>query len=168
MQPDYLGFLHRHPDYESKIGLRPDHVIVDKPDWEAIRQHQVPPPGFVALSRRNLLTLLHMLDDPDSSKVLHKPTPAGTVHVSPVQDEEAYRNRAPGPMKPEREDFIRRMETATKAIRATMKDNSYPPTWAIKLAKALAKRGCTDDCSCPHIREVATTITEVFHREYGL
>jgi hypothetical protein len=137
---------------------------VDKADWEVVRRCECPPPGFVALSRRNLLTLLHMLDDPDSSKVLHKPTPVGPVMVSPITDEEAYRNRAPGPMSPEREKFIHRMEQAIKEVRVQMRENRNPPLWAYRAAMADAdNRGetcgsCEQALSCPTFDDDAVAI----------
>jgi hypothetical protein len=141
MQPNHLGFLHRHPDYEQRMGLDDKHVVVDREDWEAVRRNQCPPPGFVALSRRNLLTLLHMLDDPESSKVLHKPTPAGKVMVTPVTDEEAYRNRMPGPMRPAHEQFIRLAEKALKEVLVQMNRDENPPLWAFRAAGAVEALG---------------------------
>lgn len=38
----FLGFLHNHPNLESKILLDPDHVIVDKQDWEIVRKNVNP------------------------------------------------------------------------------------------------------------------------------
>lgn len=30
-------FLHNHPGLETQKGIKPDHVIVDRPDWERAR-----------------------------------------------------------------------------------------------------------------------------------
>lgn len=34
---DYIGFLHCHPMKENEMNLDSNHVIVDREDWEAIR-----------------------------------------------------------------------------------------------------------------------------------
>jgi hypothetical protein len=36
--PDYRGFLHRHRKMEASIFLDPDHVVVDRQDWELVRK----------------------------------------------------------------------------------------------------------------------------------
>lgn len=36
---DYIGkidLLHRHPEMEGRMGLDPDHVIVDRKDWDLV------------------------------------------------------------------------------------------------------------------------------------
>jgi hypothetical protein len=38
IDPDFLGFLHRHPDTELKHNLGPEHVVVDRKDWEQARE----------------------------------------------------------------------------------------------------------------------------------
>ena len=35
--PDFQGFLHRHPKQEEESGIDATHVIVDKKDWEIVR-----------------------------------------------------------------------------------------------------------------------------------
>ena len=39
--PDFIGFLHRHPGKETELKLDSDHVIVDKEDWERTRKEVV-------------------------------------------------------------------------------------------------------------------------------
>ena len=37
---EHVGFLHRHPALEAKLGLDFDHIVVDKKDWwEIVRHH---------------------------------------------------------------------------------------------------------------------------------
>ena len=62
------------------------------------------------LSQRNLLTLLHKLEVPGSTATISKPTPEGTVLIHAVPDEVAYRDREPGPMSPDSEQFIKEMK----------------------------------------------------------
>ncbi len=62
------------------------------------------------LSQRNLLTLLHKLEVPGSAATLNKPTPDGYVLIHAVPDEVAYRDREPGPMSPDTEQFIKEMK----------------------------------------------------------
>jgi hypothetical protein len=108
--------LHRHPTLEARANLPPAHVIVDRADYEeAVRQLSMR--SSIALSKRNLLTLLHKLEFPGSKRTIIKPTSTGDVVVSVVTDEEAYRNRAPGPMHPDTEDFIHDMEEALVVVR---------------------------------------------------
>jgi len=68
--------------------------------------------GRIILSRRNLLSLLHKLDDPDSQRTIFKNvlTEEGTIQtliVSAQDDEAHYRDEAPGRMSPATEAFIR-------------------------------------------------------------
>ncbi len=35
-----VGFLHRHPDMEARRNVPDGHVIVDKEDWEKVRNSQ--------------------------------------------------------------------------------------------------------------------------------
>lgn len=37
---DLYGFLHRHPKKEADTNLDSEHVIVDKKDWEILREFQ--------------------------------------------------------------------------------------------------------------------------------
>ena len=37
--PDFLGFLHRHPKKEERHNVVGGHVIVDKPDWLTVREN---------------------------------------------------------------------------------------------------------------------------------
>jgi len=108
--------IHTHPKLEADYGLDIEHVIVDRADYEdAMCRYPTPP--SVTLSRRNLLALLHKLEMPGSHRRIIKPTPAGNVLVSVITDEEAYRNRAPGPMHPDTEEFIVQMEKALTFVR---------------------------------------------------
>lgn len=38
---DLIGFLHRHPGKEAELNLDPDHVIVDKKNWERARKESI-------------------------------------------------------------------------------------------------------------------------------
>lgn len=108
--------IHTHPKLEADHGLDIEHVIVDRADYEeALRRCSTPP--AVALSRRNLLSLLHKLGMPGSERTIIKPTPNGRVIVSAVSDEEAYRNRPAGPMHSDTEEFIVEVETLLEARR---------------------------------------------------
>ena len=108
--------LHSHLVLEEAQGLDTKLVIVDRADYEeALRTLSTPP--SVALSRRNLLALLHKMEMPGSERTIIKPTPTGQVIVSAVTDEEAYRNRAPGPMHPATEAFIIELEAALSLYR---------------------------------------------------
>ena len=54
----------------------------------------------VVLSRRNLLTLLAKLDEPDSHRTLYKLVNSGYFIVQAENDAEHYGTRKPGPMSP--------------------------------------------------------------------
>lgn len=58
----------------------------------------------IALSRRNLLSLLHKLDMPGSQRTLvaHE----GTFVVTVQDDDEHYKGREAGPVHPETEAFV--------------------------------------------------------------
>ena len=62
----------------------------------------------VALSKRNLLTLLVKLYQPESSRTLIKPD--GTV-IMAESDEVHYKGRKPGAMHPETERLMQKIET---------------------------------------------------------
>jgi hypothetical protein len=58
----------------------------------------------IVLSRRNLLALLHKLDEPDSMRSLYK----DGVLVSVEENDEHYpESYLPGPMTPDTEVFIK-------------------------------------------------------------
>ena len=61
--------------------------------------------GMIILSRRNILSLLHKLDMPGSSRTLIAPACAFAIRVE--EDEAHYAGRQPGPMHPDTEEFIR-------------------------------------------------------------
>lgn len=113
--------LHSHPTLEDAYGLDSKYVIVDVAEYEEALRRLATPPS-VALSKRNLLSLLHKLEMPGSERTIIKPTPNGNVVVSVVPDEEAYRNRPAGPMHPETEQFIVDMEVALAYARRMQAD----------------------------------------------
>ena len=123
----------------------------------------------VTLSRRNLLTLLSMLEL-DGHKTLTKPGPLGPTLVSVLSDEEAYRNREAGPMSPWREMFIRLMEDALKVVRRRMQRDSNPPPWALEAARRMrAAEGCAGcEEPCGLIAADAQVIADCYRAEYGL
>lgn len=161
-------FLHHHSELELALRLDDDHVIVDKADWDAAFQRINDP---TVLSRRNLLTLLHKLTVADSSRTLIKP---GNRRVIAQPDEECYANRAPGPMAPDTERFIRLMDQAMKVIQGQMENNDDVPVWAVNAAKIVANEcspmHCTDSptCVCTVVAERARAIYDAFKQEYGL
>jgi len=64
----------------------------------------------ITLSRRNLLSMLHKLEMTGSGRAIIKPagdTDEVMIHVA--TDEEVYADRLPGPMHPETEKFVARM-----------------------------------------------------------
>jgi hypothetical protein len=109
------------------------------------------------LSKRNLLTLLHKLTLRDSKRSLVKPGPNGPTLVTAVSDAEAYKDRAPGQMHPETEEFIRRAEQALKIAEP---GDQNPPAWAIRAAAAVNKN-YTDFPD-------SEIIAQCFREEYGL
>jgi len=155
-------FLHDHPDLEAVKGLDGSHVIVDRVEWQQARlQLDAGTPNYLALSKRNLLTLLHKLVMGDSERALLKPGLGGPTYVTVVTDEEAYRNRAPGPMHPQTETFIRLADRALKVAAKQMQTDANPPTWAINAARDLAKRDgfcASDTCCCSEMVRDAKVI----------
>jgi hypothetical protein len=39
MKNEHEGFLHRHPGKETELKVDPDHVLVDREEWEKIRTY---------------------------------------------------------------------------------------------------------------------------------
>lgn len=61
----------------------------------------------VTLSKRNLLALLHKVDDPASAKIIYRRLENGQVLVVQAEpDEEHYGERTPGVMTFNIEEFI--------------------------------------------------------------
>ena len=73
----------------------------------------------VVLSKRNLLALLHKVEQPESCKSLVKYPDGQSVLVRVESDKEHYANRdvSPGPMTPDTEAFISDLEAALKIVR---------------------------------------------------
>jgi len=70
----------------------------------------------VTLSRRNLLSLLHKLEFPNSKRTIIKD--AGVeIAVVAITDEECYADRDPGPMHPDTEQFVAEVGEALDLIR---------------------------------------------------
>ena len=152
--------LHTHPHLETLLGLDDSHVIVDRAEFErAVRP--------IVLSQRNLLTLLYHIVTGNQGP-LRKP---GGPMLFAESDKAHYFNRSAGPMSPETEVFIRRMSEAALDARTQLQDAQNPPTWAVKIAKALAQEA--GDCyptlycdSCDKINSTARLIAETLRREY--
>ena len=108
-------------------------IAVDKKDWQKAREllfsaeaqfvqtntgdvicYSLP---TITLSRRNLLTLLSKLEQPNSARTLIKP--GGTV-VKVETDEQHYKGREPGRANDESEAFVRDLE-AFLAVRKQLK-----------------------------------------------
>jgi len=62
---------------------------------------------MIILSERNLLTLLHKLRVPGSSRTIIVPTDTARATIVAVTDEEKYKDRKPGAVTPDTEWFIR-------------------------------------------------------------
>jgi hypothetical protein len=98
---------------------------------------------IVALSQRNLLSLLHKLQMPGSVCAVIKGD--GTVLVA-EPDELHYRGRTPGEMHPETEKFVAEMELALKHIRRkheapnTVTEWRDAPMWVRVAAREIADR----------------------------
>jgi len=97
--------MHSHRELEESLGLNKEHVIVDRSDWVAACAPLV-------LSRRNLLTLLYKLTQPDSHRTLIKP---GGRCVMAEPDEIHYKDRKPGPMSSDTETHLAAVDPWQKA-----------------------------------------------------
>lgn len=61
----------------------------------------------ITLSKRNLLSLLSKVDDPNSARTLYKRTELGVIRVVSEDDATHYGSKTPGPMSKETEDYIK-------------------------------------------------------------
>lgn len=118
----------------------------------------------ITLSRRNLLTLLHRLVMPYHEAVLYKP---GGNLVIAEDDVVHYKGRAPGPMRPQDEQFITLMGHALKLVKKQMEGQRNPAEWITEVSKAINQR--YGGCSCRQCEEAITRlITDAYRTEFGL